>query len=60
MCFFSFGSLTMAQHLKKTFQNHKKSPHSYRLMPGFTYMYIVVVRCGFTQQPASADRSDES
>ncbi len=42
--FFLFGSLTACQHLKKTSkkpQNRPSAasaiPHSYRLMPGFTY-----------------------
>ncbi len=40
--FFLFGSLTTAQKLQKTSPNPQKSPHSYRLMPGFTYIYIQI------------------
>ncbi len=40
--FFLFGSLTTATNLKKTSQNPKKTPHSYRLRPGFTYYCHVV------------------
>ena len=38
--FFLFGSLTKAQNLKKTYPKPQKSPHSYRLMPGVTHIFI--------------------
>ncbi len=41
LCFL-FGSLTTAQHLLKTTKIPQKSPHSYRLMPGFTFYCHVV------------------
>ena len=38
--FFLFGFLTTAQNLQTTFPKPNKSPHSYRLMPGFTYYLL--------------------
>ena len=42
MCFSSLVLSRRPKIFKKTSQNPQKSPHSYRLMPGFTYYCHVV------------------
>ena len=56
MCFL-FGSLTTAQHLKTSVHKTKKSPHSYRLMPGFTYCRRIVGVRGSLERDISSLRA---